>query len=325
MPTELPKVNIVIVNLNGSHHLEKCLSSLLNTSYPRFDVIVVDNNSSDDSVSLIKANFPQCMVIALDENKGFAIANNIGTNGADGKYLAFLNNDTIVTPNWLNELVSVMESDDRVAITQSRLLRLDGEVDSTGDFATHLGRVYSSTKDRFDEPRKILSARGAAMLVRKTFFLAEGGFDKDYFVSFEDVEIGWKAWILGYKVLMVPNSLVYHKAGSTTSTMSSLMSFHGLKNQLSLISTHFEGFLAAKNIVLVSSILFASLIRLLIKGKTDNKAFIVDKKAATSAVFWYLKNLSLIRSKHRTLNARRKRSTKELIQFGLITRQVDDQ
>jgi GT2 family glycosyltransferase len=265
------------------------------------------------------------MVIALDENKGFAIANNIGTNGADGKYLAFLNNDTIVTPNWLNELVSVMESDDCVAITQSRLLRLDGEVDSTGDFATHLGRVYNSTKDRFDEPRKILSARGAAMLVRKTFFLAEGGFDKDYFVSFEDVEIGWKAWILGYKVLMVPNSLVYHKAGSTTSNMSSLMSFHGLKNHLSLISTHFEGTTAIRNLAIVSAILFASLIKLIIKRGDESRAFTVDKKAAINAVFWYLQNLTSIWNKHRALNARRKISTKELIGFGLITKRINDQ
>lgn len=325
MTAELPKVNIIIVNLNGSHHLEKCISSIFNTSYPNFDIVVVDNNSSDDSVNFINNNFPQCKVIALNENKGFAIANNLGSKYADGKYLAFLNNDTIVTPTWLKELVAVMEYDNSVAITQSRLLRFAGEIDSTGDFATTLGRVYSSTKDCFDKPRNILSARGAAMLVRKTFFVNEGGFDEDYFVSFEDVEIGWRAWILGYKVLMIPTSLVYHRAGSTTSHMSSLLSFHGLKNQLSLISTHFEGFLAAKNIVLVSSILFASLIRLLIKSKTDNRAFIVDKKAAISAVFWYLKNLSLIWSKHRTLNARRKKSTKELMQFGLITRQADDQ
>lgn len=321
-----PIASIVIVNYNGSNMLKECLDSLLCTDYPAFETVVVDNNSTDNSLEMIKKYYPSCKVIQLPENRGFAVGNNIGASYATGEYLVFLNNDTVVTPDWLKEILVVLENDKSIAIAQSMLLLASEDgVDSSGDFATKHGRTYNSRRQGFSSPREILSARGAAMAIRKSVFEELGGFDKDYFISFEDVELGWKAWICGYKVVMSPKSIVYHKSGSTMSKMSTMMTFHGLKNQLSLITTHFETGLAIRNLVIVLSSLFFSFIGLMFNVGRGKQSFSIDKKAAVKAVIWYLQNLPSIWKKHSRLNATRKRSTSDLVDLGLITKKLDDQ
>lgn len=319
MNMEEPLVSIIIINYNGKHLIERCLSSVSNTKYHNYEIIVLDNNSTDDSTAVIREKFPACQIIQLKKNMGFAIANNIGSKIAKGDYLMFLNNDTYVTPEWIRELISVMEKDDSIAISQSLLLRPDGAIDSSGDFVTKYGRTYSSY-NKSNSPREILSARGAAMMVRRSFYEDVGGFDEDYFISFEDVEIGWKARILGYRVVMVPTSIVYHVAGATAKRMSPLMTFHGLKNQLSLITTHFEAQLAIRNLLLISLTLFFGLVKLIfrVSKRTDN--FSVDKKAAMMAVVWYLQHLRRIWKKHIQLSSARRVSTKELMMLGLISK-----
>lgn len=321
-----PIASIVIVNYNGSSLLRECLDSLIATEYPSFEIIVVDNNSSDNSAGMIKEHYPTCKLIQLPENRGFAVGNNIGASYSTGEYLVFLNNDTAVKPDWLKELIHVMEKDRSVAIAQSMLLRSsESDVDSSGDFATRFGRTYNSKRQGFVDSREILSARGAAMAIRKSIFEELGGFDKDYFISFEDVELGWKAWICGYKVVMVPSSIVYHKSGSTGSKMSTMMTFHGLKNQLSLITTHFETGLAIRNVTVVLFSLFFAFMALIFKIGSGKQSFSIDKKAAFKAVLWYIRNSSYIWKKHSRINAQRKRSTRDLMNLRLITKKIDDQ
>lgn len=322
-----PLASIIIVNYNGADLLRECLASLLKTEYSSFEIIMVDNNSSDNSIKLVNEEFPLCKVIRLPENKGFALGNNIGSTYAKGKYLVFLNNDTVVTPSWLGELIAAMEKDPDIAIAQSMLLKsnVNNEIDSSGDFATRFGRTYNSKRQGFHAPREILSARGAAMIVKKDIFEILGGFDEDFFISFEDVELGWKAWIYGYKVVMVPSSIVYHSGGSTMSKESGLMTYHGLKNQLSLITTHFETGLAIRNVTIVLISLFFGFIALMLKISIGRQNFTIDKKAAVKGVFWYFKNLPPIWRKHSLLNTIRKRSTKELTLLGLITKTMDKQ
>ena len=163
------RFTVIIVNYNGKTLLEKCLESLFKVNYDNFEVILVDNNSTDETVDFITKNYPSIILIKLDSNKGFAEPNNIGAKIAKGEHLLFLNNDTIVTPNFISELVKIMENDTKVAICQSLLLKLDGSVDSSGDFIDNLGVVYNS-KTKTDEIREISSARGASMLVRSFIF-----------------------------------------------------------------------------------------------------------------------------------------------------------
>ena len=165
----LPKVSIIIVNYNGKIFLEKCLESIFKIDYDNFEVIVVDNNSTDKTIEFVTDNYPSIILLKLNSNKGFAEPNNIAAKIATGKYLLFLNNDTIVTPNFISEMIPIIENDEKIAICQSLLLKPDESVDSSGDFIDHLGVVYNSTK-KIDDVRIISSARGASMLIRKNIF-----------------------------------------------------------------------------------------------------------------------------------------------------------
>jgi len=159
-------VSIIIINYNGKLHLEKCLKSLMQVDYKNYEIILVDNNSSDDSINFVKKFYPSVGIIQLEKNYGFAEPNNIGAKRATGEFLLFLNNDTIVKSNFISELVNVINTDSKIVICQSFLLKPNEEIDSSGDFVDTLGRAYSSRK-KVSEVREILCARGAAMLIRK--------------------------------------------------------------------------------------------------------------------------------------------------------------
>jgi len=177
---KIPLVSVIIVNYNGKSNLEDCLASLTKIDYKNYEIILVDNNSTDTSVEYVKNIYPAITIIKLNDNYGFAEPNNIGAKNAKGEFLLFLNNDTKVNPNFIGEMVKVLEHDPKIAICQSLLLKPNGEVDSGGDFIDTLGRAYSS-KNKVNEVKKILSARGASMMARKDSFWDLGGFDKKFF------------------------------------------------------------------------------------------------------------------------------------------------
>ncbi len=139
----MPLVSIIIVNYSEKDLLADCLSSLKKTTYDNLEIIVVDNNSKDESVEFLLKEYPEIKVIKLEKNYGFAIPNNIAAKSAKGKYLVFLNNDTIVKPEWLIELVEVLEKNDEIKIAQSLLVKPNGSVDSSGDFMGRFGRAFS--------------------------------------------------------------------------------------------------------------------------------------------------------------------------------------
>ena len=325
----MPKISVIIVNYNGKTLLEKCLESLFKVNYDNFEVILVDNNSTDETVDFITKNYPSIILIKLDSNKGFAEPNNIGAKIAKGEHLLFLNNDTIVTPNFISELVKIMENDTKVAICQSLLLKLDGSVDSSGDFIDNLGVVYNS-KTKTDEIREISSARGASMLVRSFIFKKLDGFDKNFFVSFEDVDLGWRTWIFGYRVFLAPKSIVYHLGGTTIKKIKSDIAFHGFKNQLSMKITNFEPHLAIKNMIKFFIIYGIRELKIWfdykIYGKTklsstkyeNNIASNPSFKIIFNSIWWIICNQKYLTRKQRKVNSTRKVSTKQLEKMNIL-------
>ena len=139
-----PLVSIIIVNYNGRPFLDDCLKSLHQISYNEIEIILVDNSSSDDSLDFVKREYPNVIIIKLEKNRGFAEPNNIGTKIAKGDYFLFLNNDTIVEPNFVSELVKTALKDSKIGILQSLLLKPGGEIDSSGDFIDETGIVFNS-------------------------------------------------------------------------------------------------------------------------------------------------------------------------------------
>jgi len=317
---KIPLVSIIIVNYNGKTYLEECLSSLEKIDYKNYEIILVDNNSTDTSVEYVKNTYPSITIIKLNRNYGFAEPNNIGAKNAKGDYLLFLNNDTTVNPNFISEMVNVLEQDPQIAICQSLLLKPNGEVDSSGDFVDTLGRAYSS-KNKENEVKKILSARGASMMVRKDSFWDLGGFDKRFFASFEDVDLGWRAWIWGYKIVLVPNSIVYHKGGQTVKQHLSEVRFHGVKNSLIIRLTNFETGLATSSIFkTLGVILFRKSFGISPVEEHEEIFPLPSVKIILRGVMWVAKNFGYVLAKRKNVNSRRKRTTKDLLNLGLITK-----
>jgi len=310
-------VSIIIVNYNGKKFLHDCLSSLYSITYDDYEVILVDNHSSDGSVDFVKQNFPDVIIQQLEQNFGFAKANNIGADVAKGDLLLFLNNDTKVTEGFLEPLVAEMKSDE-TAICQSLLLKPDGAIDSAGDFVDKYGRTYNSKKIP-KETSPILSARGACMLVKKDVFDELGRFDEKFFVSFEDVDIGWRAWICGYKVVVVPKSVVYHYGGGTVSIMSGDIKFHGAKNTLVLTLTNFEKTRCFKSLVVL---FFATSMRRVfgvsVISDPEEPPPLPSLKTILSAVAWVLKNWGYILEKKKQVSLHRRRSTSQLIDLNIV-------
>ncbi len=317
---ELPLVSIIIVNYNGKIYLEKCLSSITKSSYKKYEVILVDNKSSDSSIEFVEKNYPSVNVIKLDKNYGFAEPNNMGAKSAKGEFFLFLNNDTITTPNFITELVKAAKDDSEIGIFQSLLLKPDDTIDSSGDFIDMYGRAYSS-REKVSEIRPILSARGASMMIRKDVFWDLGGFDKNYFATFEDVDLGLRAWIWGYKVVLVPKSVVYHLGGQTIQKIDSLISFHGVKNTLILRLTNFEITFAMRSITVL---FFVSVMRKLfgisVIKDPEKISTLPSFKIIFSGMIWILKNLRYVKTKRKLVTSRRVRSTKELVKMGLVKR-----
>jgi len=315
-----PLVSVIIVNYNGKTYLEKCLESLMKINYKNYEIILVDNNSTDTSIEFVKNTYPSITIIKLNDNYGFAEPNNIGAKNAKGDYLLFLNNDTEVNPNFIGEMIKVLQQDPQIAICQSLLLKPNGDVDSSGDFIDTMGRVYSS-KNKVNEVKKILSARGASMMVRKDSFWDLGGFDKKFFASFEDVDLGWRAWIWGYKIVLVPNSIVYHKGGETVKQNFPEVRFHGVKNSLIIRLANFEPSFATSSIFKTFGII---LIR-----KTFGISVVEDHeeifplpsvRIILRGTMWVVRNIGYVLAKRKKVNARRERTSKDLLNLGLITK-----
>jgi len=314
-----PLVSVIIVNFNGKKHLEKCLDSLIKIDYQNYEVVLVDNNSTDESVEFVKKEYPSITIIKLNANYGFAEPNNIGAKNAKGDFFLFLNNDTVVNPNFISVMVNQLKKDSKIAICQSLLLKPNGNVDSSGDFIDTLGRSYSS-KEKVSEVKKILNARGASMMVRKDAFWDLGGFDKHFFVSFEDVDLGWRAWIWGYKVVLLPDSIVYH-TGSQTTKQSSLVRFHGVKNTLILRMVNFETFSAITCIFKFSWVIFLrKLFGISLVKDHECAPSLPSFRIILSGVLWVLKNIKYVSAKRKMVKSRRIRSTKYLLEEGLITK-----
>lgn len=220
-----PTVSIIIPNYNGASYLRDCLASLRELDYPteRYEVIVVDNASTDDSIAVARQAFPAVQVVVLPWNQGFAAAANAGARTAGGEVLAFLNNDMRVAPDWLRALVAPLQAETEVACTGGLILDWEGtRVDFAGGVLNFYGHGFQpayglprAVVDLPSEPVPVLFACGGAMAIRRAVFQESGGFDPDYFAYMEDVDLGWRLWVLGYRVLFVPAAVAYHRGHAT--------------------------------------------------------------------------------------------------------------
>jgi len=225
---EQPLISVVIPNWNGVHHLPVCLDSLRKQTYPHVELIVVDNASDDESLTLLETEYPEVRVIALDENRGFAGGVNAGIEAAEGEILAVLNNDTEADPQWLRELWKAMHDHPKAGSVTSKILLFDQReiINSAGDLYGTDGipvnrGVWEEDTGQFDQLDRVFSPCGGACAMRRSMLegLAsqgqKGPFDEDFFAYCEDVDLGWRGQLAGWECLYVPTAVVYHRLSAT--------------------------------------------------------------------------------------------------------------
>jgi GT2 family glycosyltransferase len=218
--SELPFISIIVVNLNGRALLGECLDALIVQDYAqdKIEIILVDNGSTDDSVAFVRDAYPSVRVIEARHNLGFAGGNNRGAQAGTGEYLALINNDARADPGWLSAMVEAAQDQPDVVCVAAKMLSGDGKtIDFIGPVMNLYGRAFQideglpATPGFYDEPRELLAACGGAMLICRDVFLQLGGFDEDYIAYYEDVDLGWRLWLSGYRVMFAPKAVVYHK------------------------------------------------------------------------------------------------------------------
>jgi GT2 family glycosyltransferase len=226
---DYPTVTVIVLNYNGRKHLQECLPSLLQLDYPgdQLELMLVDNASSDGSVEFIQSHYPQVRVVRSPENVGFAAGNNLGAREAAGQYVIFLNNDMRVDPRFVKGLVAAIRSDPEAVCAGAKILNWDGSKFDFAGAALHfagygyqIGLGTPFAEGLFSEVRPILFPCGGAMMIDRQVFLEVGGFDEKYFIYFEDVDLGWRLWVLGYKVVFAPEAVVYHHHHGTMRSVS---------------------------------------------------------------------------------------------------------
>lgn len=311
----MPRVSVIIVNYEGQDLTLNCLKALDAQSFEDFEIIVVDNGSSDNSLEEIRefgeSEHPAHIltIVPLTSNKGFAGGNLAGLNEAKSEYIALLNNDTEPDKDWLGNLVTTMATNPDVGICASKLLVFGTNViDSAGDgYATSLKgykRGEGEDKGKYDEQEYVFGACAGATLYRRKMLEEIGFFDDDFFLIHEDTDLNLRAQLAGWKVLYVPAAVVHHKVRSSIGHMSDMAVYYTLRN---------SEFVRIKNIP--CSIFLRCLPELIIGTITEFLYFAFKHrklKLYIKAKLDVLKSLPKMLKKRRTIMKNKKVSSKYL-------------
>lgn len=245
-------LSIVIPNWNGGHFMPTCLQALQAQTYPDLEVIVVDNASTDGSQDLLRNDYPDVTLIALPENRGFTGACNAGMEAANGEFICLLNNDTEVHPEWAAQAIAAFSEDERVGSVASKMLLFDqrDRIHTAGDLFTVNGRavnrgVWENDEGQYDRIEDVFSACGGSSIYRKTMLDDVGLLDDDFFFSGEDVDLGWRAQLRGWRCLYTPHAIVYHHLSATGGGVTS--SYYDGRNLIFILAKDVPAFIWRKH------------------------------------------------------------------------------
>ncbi len=246
----MSKIAIVILNWNGRKYLEQFLPSVFATTYNDYEVIVADNGSTDDSIEFLKANYPTIRLIIFKQNLGFAKGYNEALNQVNAEYYAILNSDVEVTPDWLQPMADLLDSNKKIAACQSKLLSYHnkkifeyagaagGWIDKFG-YPFAKGRVFDFSEEdngQYNQEEPIFWASGASLFIRSSVFHEMKGFDEYFFAHQEEIDLCWRIQLAGYLIYSCPSSVVYHVGGGTLPKGNSLKTFLNFRNNKIMLS-----------------------------------------------------------------------------------------
>lgn len=239
------KVAVVILNWNGKSFLEKFLPQVIRYSSSA-QIIVADNQSSDDSVDFLKTNYPHITIIINPSNDGFSKGYNLALKQINTEYYILLNSDVEVTQNWIEPIITLLDSNKKIAACQPKILDYNSKTTfeyagAAGGFIDKFGypfcrgrifNVLEEDKGQYNTSIEVFWATGACMFIRAEAFWKVGGFDNDYFAHMEEIDLCWRMKNSGYQIYIEPASTVYHVGGGTLNKLSPRKTFLNFRNNL---------------------------------------------------------------------------------------------
>ena len=299
-------IAVIIVTWNAKTYIEECLSGLNKQTFKGFSIILVDNASDDGSLELVRNNYPEVKTIALRENLGFASANNIAIKSVDTEYVALLNPDAVPHPDWLKNLLKALENHPEAGSAASKMLLYDhpSAIDRAGDVYTTAGtallRGRGDPSDKYNNQEWVFGACAGAALYRTRMLRDIGLFDEDFFLLYEDVDLGFRAQLKGYKCLYVPEAIVYHKASSSIVYDSPISVYYSHRNLEWVYIKNMPSSLIPKTICLHLIYDIAAFFYFAAKGRI--KEFTKAKRDALKGLKRALKKRRLIQDSRRVVD-----------------------
>lgn len=246
----MKRVAVVILNYNGKKFLEEFLPNVIaNTNAELADIVVADNASSDGSVDFMRERFPGIRLIVNGSNGGFATGYNLALRQIEAEYYVLLNSDIEVTPQWIEPVIALMDSDPKIAACQPKILSYydktrfeyagaaGGFIDRYG-YPFCRGRLFQHLEEdhgQYDDACEVFWATGACMFVRADLYLKHGGLDDAFFAHMEEIDFCWRMKNLGYKIYCCPQSKVYHIGGGTLPKSSARKTYLNFRNNMTLL------------------------------------------------------------------------------------------
>jgi GT2 family glycosyltransferase len=244
------KVAVVILNWNGRALMEKFLPSVVKyTNKDIAEVIVADNDSSDDSIEFLEKNYPDIRIVRLDKNYGFAGGYNMALKQIDAEYFVLLNSDVEVAERWVEPVIEVMDNDKSIAAAQPKIKAYHNKesfeyAGAAGGFIDYLGYPFcrgrmladiEKDNGQYDSVIDVFWCTGTALFIRSEVFLNSGGLDEHFFAHMEEIDLCWRLHSKGHRLVCVPQSVVYHVGGGTLPNNSSHKLYLNFRNSLLML------------------------------------------------------------------------------------------
>jgi GT2 family glycosyltransferase len=311
----LPKVAVVILNWNGKKYLHDFLPSVMASTYPNMEVVVGDNASSDGSVQFLQENYPNITILQNDQNYGFTGGYNRILSRVEADYYVLLNSDIEVVPNWIEPVISLMESDDLIAAAAPKIKSFQqkthfehagaagGFIDKFG-YPFCEGRIFFEIEEdngQYEVSKEVFWASGAALFIKKKNWDECLGFDERFFAHMEEIDLCWRLKNMGYKVMYCAESEVFHVGGGTLNTESPFKTYLNFRNNLVLLKKN----LPFSRAIIIIPIRFifdlTALLRFITEGKYKN-AWAISRAHQNFVRRLFTKNITSVKSRHRNYN-----------------------
>lgn len=315
----MASVSIVIVNWNGKKFLKNCLDSLQKITYNAVEIIVVDNNSTDESGAFVKKYYSKVKLIENKKNSGYAGGANIGYKHASGSHVLFLNNDTVVTVDFLEPLLADFRKDPTIGCVQSqmRLLKDKSTLDVVGDFISFTGFLYhygyrkKANLEKYSRQKIIFSAKGACTIFPRSLLQKIGFFDEDFFIFFEDTDLCFRVWLSGYKVIYEPKSVIYHVGAGDTSSSDKYKHERRIYLTLKNMNCSYIKNFGTRNLLTIYPVFIITQVCFILYSLLKLRFGVV--KAIFKAYWWNILNLNKTLEKRRFIQSKiRKVSDKDI-------------